>query len=77
MMNQVHKYGYDVLRWEDGKKLFFSDELQVELIPHEVYEKHYHLKFRWRDEPTPEFFNIHNAKDNAMRITLFHLNHDT
>lgn len=54
----------DSMHW-DGLKLYFGKELQTELIPHEKYENHYHLKFRWRDEKTPEFFNLINARENA------------
>lgn len=74
-MTAVHKYGYDRLT-RKGLKIFFEDELKVELVPHEKYENHYHLKFAWRDEKTPEFFNIVNAVENAKRITLFRLNYD-
>lgn len=76
MMEPIHHYGYDRFAWK-GLKLFFECERMVELIPHEVYEKHYHLKFCWRDEQTPEFFNIFNARENSMRIALYRLNYDT
>lgn len=52
------------LHWED-LKLCWKDEVWTELIPHEIHLNHYHLKFRWRDEKTPEFFNIVNARENA------------
>lgn len=60
------------LHWEDHK-LFYSKMLLTELIPHEKYEKHYHLKFYWRDEKTPEFFNIYNARENARVYSLQHM----
>lgn len=68
--------GSEDLRW-DNKKLYHKDKLLVELIPHETYEKHWHLKFYWRDEKTPEFFNIINAKENSRVYALQHLNYDT
>lgn len=73
---RVHHYGWDRLHWEDYK-LYFQDQFMVELIPSSKYEKHYHLKFMWRDEPTPEFFNIFNARENARLIALNRLNYDT
>lgn len=57
------------LHWEDNK-LYFREMLLTELIPHDSYEKHYHLKFSWRDEKTPEFFNIFNARENARMCSL-------
>ncbi len=57
------------LHWED-KKLFYKDTLLTELIPHDTVENHYHLKFFWRDEKTPEFFNLTNARENARMYSL-------
>lgn len=56
--------GRDDFYWV-GNKLFLKKEEFVELIPHELYTKMWHLKFRWRDEKTPEFFNLVNARENA------------
>lgn len=72
---RAHHYGWNNLDWKDNK-LYFQEKLLVELIPHEIYENHYHLKFDWRDEKTPEFFNLTNAKDNSRRIALYRLNYD-
>lgn len=57
------------LHWE-GNNLFYNEMLLTELIPHDVHENHYHLKFFWRDEKTPEFFNIVNARENARMYSL-------
>jgi hypothetical protein len=57
------------LHWED-KKLYLKEKLLTELIPNETYGNHYHLKFFWRDEKTPEFFNIFNARENARLYSL-------
>lgn len=57
------------LHWE-GLKLFYSEALLVELIAHEKHENHYYLKFFWREEETPEFFNLTNAKENAVVYSL-------
>lgn len=73
-MKQVHHYGYERFTW-DGLKLYHEGEFMVELVPSK-YEKQYHLLFKWRDTPTPEFFNITNAKENSMRFTLLRLNYD-
>lgn len=75
MSKPLHNYGHDKLHWE-GMKLYFSEKLLVELVPHEVHAKHWHLKFCWRDEKTPEFFNIYNARHNSRIISLYHLNYD-
>lgn len=71
----IHKYGFERLRWKD-EKLYHQKKYMGELIPHEIYPNHYHLKFAWRDEATPEFFNIFNAKENLMRFALHRLNYD-
>lgn len=76
MDTRKHHYGWEVLRWEEDK-LFFQEQELVQLIPHEKYVECYYLKLWWRDEPTPEFFNIVNAKENAGRIALHRLNYDT
>lgn len=70
-----HHYGHEVLSW-NGLKLMFQKEVQVELIPHETIPAHWHLKFGWKEGITPEFFNIFNARENARRICLYHLNYD-
>lgn len=54
----------------EGNKLYFRKILLTELIPHGTIEKHYHLKFYWREEKTPEFFNIYNARENARTMSL-------
>lgn len=72
---RVHHYGWDRLHWEENK-LFFQEQELVELIPSEM-EKHWHLKFIWRDTPTSEFFNIFNARENARIYALRRLNQDT
>ena len=58
--------------WEDHKDLIFQDRIVCSLVPHAIHPNHYHLKFEWRDEPTPEFFNLTNAKDNAWTICRRH-----
>ncbi len=57
------------LHWE-GDKLYLKDKVLTELIPHDTVPKHFHLKFYWRDEKTPEFFNIFNARENARLYSL-------
>ena len=74
-MKAIHKYGFERFRWE-GRKLYHQKKYMGELIPHEIYPNHYYLKFMWRDEATPEFFNIFNAKENFMRFALYRLNYD-
>lgn len=71
---RVHHYGWDRLHWE-GTKLFFQDQWLTELVPSEI-KNHYHLQFYWRDAPTPEFFNIVNARENARIYSLHRLNYD-
>lgn len=63
------------LKWKE-KKLYNKDQLLVELIPHEVYPKMYHLKFCWREDKTPEFFNIINAKENTRIYAAQHFQYD-
>ncbi len=65
--------GRDRFYW-DKLKLYYKDELQVELIPHENYENMYYLRFRWRDEKTPEFFNLINARENSRIYSARHVN---
>lgn len=72
---RVHHYGWDKLHWEENK-LFYQKQWLVELIPAKI-PNHYHLQFYWKDEPTPEFFNIFNARENARSIALNRLNYDT
>lgn len=50
--------------WEE-MDLMFGKEVVTTLIPHKTIPNHYHLKFYWREEETPEFFNIVNARENA------------
>lgn len=57
------------LHWEEDK-LFYKEMLLTELIPHDTYENHYHLKFFWREDKTPEFFNKINARENARVYSL-------
>lgn len=57
------------LHWEEDK-LFYKKKLLTELIPHETIPDHYHLKFFWRDEKTPEFFNKTNARENARLYSI-------
>lgn len=75
-MKAKHKYGYDRFHWDADGDLIFEGRALVSLVPHENIPKHYRLKFCWRDSPTPEFFNIINAKENSMRIALYHINYD-
>lgn len=75
MPEPKHHYGYDRFKWKNNK-LTHEGKFLVELVPHEKYEKHYYLKFCWRKEKTPEFFNLVNAKMNAMEIALVRLNYD-
>lgn len=49
----------------DGYDLMFQNRAVCTLVPHESVENHWHLKFEWRDEKTPEFFNVTNARENA------------
>lgn len=76
MDNRKHHYGWDRIHWEDDV-LYFQDQWLVKLIPSQKYEKHYHLQFHWRNEPTPEFFNKQNAMENAGIYSLHRLNRDT
>lgn len=72
---KVHHYGYERFHW-DGMELYHEGIFMAELIPSEKWDKQYHLKFMWRDEPTPEFFNIFNARENCKRCALYRLNYD-
>lgn len=74
-MSPKHKYGYDRLHWKK-ERLFFEKKELVSLIPHERFDKMWYLKFSWRHDKTPEFFNIFWARENSMRISLFRLNYD-
>jgi len=67
MTNLSHKQ----FHWED-MDLIFQDRVIASLIPHEKYEKHWHIKFEWRNEKSPEFFNIFNARENARIYCLKH-----
>lgn len=51
--------------WE-GDHLIFQNKSVCYLVKDENHEDHWHLKFYWRNEPTPEFFNIVNAQENAI-----------
>lgn len=75
MDERAHHYGWNVLHWEENK-LYFQDQWLVEIVPSK-YEKQYHLQFYWRDEPTVEFFNVFNARENARRFALHRLNYNT
>lgn len=57
------------LHWK-GDHLILKDKSVCYLVKNENYEDHWHLKFYWRDEPTSEFFNIVNAKENARLYVL-------
>lgn len=57
----------------DGMDLIFQRRAICSLVPHEIYANHYHLKFEWRDEKTPEFFNIFNARENARIYSSRHV----
>lgn len=70
-----HHYGYSNLHWKKDK-LYFQDKLLVSLVEHEKYPWMYYLKFSWRKEKTPEFFNITWARHNSRQISLFRLNYD-
>lgn len=50
--------------WEENH-LIFQRRSVCYLVEDKNHKNHYHLKFYWRDEPTPEFFNIVNARENA------------
>lgn len=52
----------------NGMDLIFQKRTVCRLIPHKTIPAHWHLKFDWKDEPTPEFFNIFNARENARNI---------
>lgn len=69
-------HGWDEFYW-DRHDLRFENRTVAYLVPSEIYENHYHIKFEWRDEPTPEIFNLTNAKDNARRICQRRMNKDT
>lgn len=74
---RVHHYGWNKLHWDEDDDLIFQSMAMCSLVPHKTIPAHWHLKFIWRDDLTPEFFNIFNAKENARRIVLHRLNHDT
>lgn len=74
-MEPKHHYGYNLLKWK-GLNLFFRKKKYVTLIPHETYPKMYYLKFFWREEKTPEYFNIIWSRENSMEILLYRLNYD-
>lgn len=57
--------------WE-GDHLIFQGRSVCYLVKDENHENHWHLKFLWRDEPTPEFFNIVNARENAREYCRKH-----
>lgn len=56
----------------NGDDLMFQREIICSLVKHKTIEKHWHLKFSWRDEKTPEFFNIFNARENARVYSRKH-----
>ena len=57
--------------WRD-KDLIFRGEVICSLVPHQVVPNHWHLKFQWRHDKTPEFFNIFNARENARLYSRWH-----
>lgn len=57
-------------------ELFFRKKLIAKLIPHKDIKNHYHIKFKWRDKPTPEFFNLSNARENTRIYVLRRLQSD-
>lgn len=57
----------------DGMDLMFQGRAVTSLVTHETIPNHYHLKFEWRDEKTPEFFNIFNARENARLYSARHV----
>lgn len=61
----------DAFHWED-LNLIFQKRTVATLIPHATFPSHWHLKFEWRDTPTPEFFNIFNARENCRLICRKH-----
>lgn len=65
--------GQDRLSWK-FKKLYYKDKLLAELIPHDSYPNMWHVKFYWREDKTPEYFNLVNAKENSRIYALYHLN---
>ena len=56
----------------NGDDLMFQGEVICSIVKHETVPKHWHLKFSWRDEKTPEFFNIFNARENARLYSRRH-----
>lgn len=58
--------------WDD-LDLMFQKRAVCSLVPHKTISAHWHLKFEWRDEPTPEFFNIFNARENARIYSAQHV----
>lgn len=75
MEKALHHYGYERFT-RDGYKIYHENRFVAEIIPHKTIPQHYHIQFSWREAPTPEFFNIVNAIDNAKRIALHRLNYD-
>jgi len=62
----------NAFHWE-GDHLIFQGRSVCYLVKDENHKDHYHLKFEWRDEPTPEFFNIVNARENARVYCRRHI----
>lgn len=58
--------------WDEDNDLIFQKRAVCSLVKHETIPAHWHLKFEWRDEKTPEFFNIFNARENARLICRKH-----
>lgn len=59
-------------KWKDRRELKFENRTVCKLIPHNAHKNHYHLKFEWRAENTPEFFNLTNAKENGWSVCRKH-----
>lgn len=65
------------LSWLRFKDLVYKGKTVASLVLSKDYPEMYHLKFYWRDEPTPEFFNIIHARENTRRIVRQHLMQDS
>lgn len=70
-------YGMRELSWDKTKvHLIFRGKPIASLVPCKEYEKHYHIKFSWREKETPEFFDLTNARENARIYSLATLNNN-
>lgn len=67
----MRKLAHKEFHWE-GDHLIFQNKSVCYLVKDEDHKDHWHLKFAWRNEPTPEFFNRTNAMENARVYSLKH-----